>query len=90
MKGTPMPRVLPTKLASLLSTAAPKGSAKRKKTTKKKIPKGFVLHGEEEEGLYTNASNGWFYNIYTKLYFREKSGPFFVFDAAQRKLVPKK
>ena len=98
MKGTPMPNILPLKLASLLSSAdgvsTLKDNMKKKrtktKTSKQKIPKGFVLHGEETKGLYTNKTNGWFYNIHTKLYFKEKSGPYFVFDAAQRKLVPKK
>jgi hypothetical protein len=96
MKGTPMPSVLPVKLSSFLSTAltgvpanSKKIDKKRKKSKKKKkIPKGFAQYGEQPE-LYLNRANGWYFHNVTKLYFKHKAGPFFVFDAKLKKLVPK-
>jgi hypothetical protein len=51
------------------------------------VPKGFEKH--DDNGLYFNSANGWYFNIVEKVYFKEKTGPFFVFDVSKKKLVPK-
>jgi len=96
MKGTIMPRILPVGLTSVLSEAptveqsSKKGEKKKKKKSKKKkIPKGFEESGEADD-LFINKSNSWYFQSTTKLYFKNKNGPFFVFDSKQKKLVPAK
>jgi hypothetical protein len=91
MKGTQMPKRLPQKMAALLNNMptqqkpeTPKQKKKKKK--KKSVPKGFDKFNDE--GLYYNKTNLWYYNSVSKLYFQKNSGPFFVFDPAQKKLVP--
>ena len=86
MKGTPMPQVLPNKLALLLKSASEAATPKKKKK-KKKVPKGFEKH--DDNGLYFNSANKWYFNIVEKVYFKETTGPFFVFDTNKKKLVPK-
>ena len=60
---------------------------KHKKNKKHKIPKGFAPVAEGSR-VYFNAANKWFFNQQTKQYYKNDQGPFFVFDATQKKLVP--
>lgn len=89
MKGIPMPMHVPPKLLVLLNSMPVQETETKKKKKKKKVPKGFDKFGDDvTDGLYKNNKNGWYYALHTKLYFKQTEGPFFVFDVAQKKLVP--
>ena len=79
----------PASLGEGTSEHKPHHSKKKKKRKKKKarVPKGFsIVH--EGGHVYFNSANGWFYDAGSLRYYKNESGPFFLYDAAQKKLVP--
>ena len=64
-----------------------KKKKKKKKKKKSRIPKGFSIV-REGDNVYHNSTNDWFYDAASLHYYKTESGPFFVYDAVQKKLVP--
>ena len=60
---------------------------KKKKKKRSRIPKGFCTV-RDGSSVYHNSANGWFYDATNLHYYKTDSGPFFVYDTAQKKLVP--
>ena len=79
----------PASLGEGASEHKPHHSKKKKKRKKKKarVPKGFSLLREGGH-VYFNSVNGWFYDAGSLRYYKDESGPFFLYDVAQKKLVP--
>ena len=61
----------------------------KKKKRKAKIPKGFYIVKEGGD-VYHNSANGWYYDVVNLHYYKSKSGPFYMYDVGQKKLVPTK
>lgn len=64
-----------------------KKKKKKKKKHKSRVPKGFSLV-EESGSVFFNSKNGWYFDKLSEHYYKSATGPFYIYDAAQKKLLP--